>query len=367
MFLLLFFISYVGTRNTPEEYPPYLYHSPSPTGTKAFYTYIEEEFEEVRKWNNYPTYLPKTDENMLLIMIEPQLFLDSENQALYKAYLEAGNTILLFIERPSSMFDVAVSDSEDFVEKNEMANVPIYDRHGEKYNGKLTSEIRLEKDREDEVLLEDEFGGIIALKRSYGDGSLIVAPTPHWLTNETILELDHVALILYLIDESHRGGPIVFDEYIHGKTPTFVTVYPKLFLLFIFQGAFIFLLWLWYKGKRFGPIFTLREETVRFGDEAIKALASWNLRQRNRNFRDSLHIQANYVKRMLLERWGIPYHTEWPEMASLLEDKWTSITQDEMREFLNGITNILQKEYMSKKEYLYWSKRLDMLRKEVDK
>ncbi len=34
--------------------------------------------------------------------------------------------------------------------------------------------------------------------------------------------------------------------------------------------------------------------------------------------------------------------------------------------FLNGLTNILEKEKISKQEYLLWSKKLDRLRKEVE-
>lgn len=136
------------------------------------------------------------------------------------------------------------------------------------------------------------------------------------------------------------------------------------FLLLLLQGGLLTILWLWYNGKRFGPIFTVREETVRFSDEGIRALAAWYMR--GRRYHDSLEIQADYVKLSLQERWRIPYRLEWRELPVYFERKWPQLPKAEIHSLLNGLADILEKEKISKEEYLLWSKKIDRIRKEVE-
>jgi len=126
----------------------------------------------------------------------------------------------------------------------------------------------------------------------------------------------------------------------------------------------LLLLWLWMKGKRFGPIFVPREESVRFSDEGLKALAAWYLR--GKRYHDSIIIQSDYVKLLLQERWQIPYHREWQDLSSYMEKKWTRMSANEINSFLTGLVHILEKETITKQEFLLWSKRLEQLRKEVE-
>ncbi|MGD6969112.1 DUF4350 domain-containing protein [Rossellomorea vietnamensis] len=357
--LLFAVLSYfIGSRE-PKVYPNYLSESPAPMGTKAVFTYLQNEMAEVERWNSSPNLLEK-EEGQLLIMIEPFFIPESEDTRQYREFMEAGNTILLLKTNPQGMFDLKTvqggMDAEEIITLN--------DKQDEKRNALLPAPIRLDASDEDDVLISDETGPV-ALERGVGEGSLIVATAPQWMTNDFILEEDHLPLVLSLINES---GPqtILFDEYIHGgeNDASVVTLYPKWFLLLMVQGLFLAILWLWYQGKRFGPVVQVREEHVRFSDERIKALAAWHLR--GKRFTDSLNIQADYVKLLLQEKWGIPYSRDWTDSTGGLLRKWTSADEKDINRFVTELSAALEKETLSKQEYLLWSKKLDRLRKEVE-
>src|SRR5699024_5285501 len=111
---------------------------------------------------------------------------------------------------------------------------------------------------------------------------------------------------------------IYFDEYIHqsGNALSFTALYPNWLLMIGFQAFLFTILWLWYKGKRFGTVIIPREATIRFSDERIKALAAWY--KRGRLYYDSFVMQADYLRILLQERWGVPYHKNWLEIAPTL-------------------------------------------------
>jgi hypothetical protein len=136
------------------------------------------------------------------------------------------------------------------------------------------------------------------------------------------------------------------------------------FLVLIFQGILLLLLWLWYKGKRFGPLLSEREEWVRFSDEGIQAIAAWYVK--GRRYQDSLHIQADYVKLLLQERWHVPYSKEWQDLTPYVERKWLKMPVRELKSFLTGLADILNQEKINKQEYLLWSRKLEELRNEVE-
>ncbi len=348
----------------PNAYPDYVSHSPAPSGLKGIYTYLEKEKTSVKAWTYEPELLPNSDEHQLLIMVEPHFIPEKEEMEAYKSFIEAGNTILLFKENPKGMFGL----KSVFIEQDPMVDEEsstIYDKAEREFKANIISNIRLSPNGEDEILLYDN-NGPIAIKQTIGMGELIVSNTPQWMTNGALLNDDHIPLVLALIKASVTTDTILFDEYSHGgqNASTIFTLYPKWFLLLMLQGGLFSFLWLWSKGKRFGPILVPREETVRFSDEGIKALAAWY--QRGRRYHDSLVIQADYIKVQLHDRWGIPYNYAWKDLVSPLERKWSGMSNKEIRPFLNDLTNILTKEKVSKQEYLLWSKKLDRLRKEVE-
>ncbi|MEH7335744.1 DUF4350 domain-containing protein [Neobacillus drentensis] len=355
--MLFILISFFTFSPKPQSFPRYVTDSPSPTGVKAIYTYLNKE-TDVAIWGKPPEMLPQTAKNKLLIMIEPSIQLTTEEMQKYVAFMRDGNTILLLKDNPNGMFGVKTVSNKD------AAPNTIFNSENRVVKSLVESSHRLKTSNQDKILLHDHLGPI-ALKRTLGKGQLIVAVTPEWMTNQNILKLDNLSQILLLIKEGNSNA-ILLDEYIHGQwnDKGFLSAFPKWLLLIFLQGALIIILWLWLKGKRFGPIFMPREETVRFSDEGIRAMTAWYLK--GRRYHDSIYIQADYVKLLLQERWGIPYSRKWQDLPNYLERKRQQIPTSEIWPFINGLAQVLEKERISKQEYLLWSKKLDQLRKEVE-
>lgn len=358
LLVIFVMVNYFAFSLKPKEYPAYVSDSPSPTGVKAIYTYFNHEMDG-KRWTGSPNQLPKNDKGEMILMVEPSIP-DKKEMKSYMDFIKAGNSIILFKNNPKGMFDVGTKSIK--VPKNK--TLEVLDQEQEGYRAEVPSTVRLVKKTGDQTLLKDK-AGTIALKRTLGKGNIIVTLTPGWMTNGQVLKNDHLPLILKLMGENHKQT-VLFDEYLHGNQTSSnqLLVYPKWFLLTMLQGIILLLLWLWYKGKRFGPIFIPREESVRFSDEGIRALSAWYLR--GRRYHDSLVIQADYVKNLLQERWGFPYSRNWLELNSMFERKLVQMPASEIHAFITGIVQVLDKEKISNQEYLLWSKKLDRLRKEVE-
>lgn len=354
----------IGVFLSPEklkEYPAYVSESPSPTGIKALYTYLEDEGDSVRRWSLSPDRLSKKGSGQLLIMAEPFTVPDQEEMEEYEDFMRRGNTILLMKDNPKGMFDIKAEG---------IGNDPVLplvrDVEGNTYKTDTLSSVRLEEGERDTVLLDD-VDGTIAYKTEVGQGHLVVSTTPAWMTNGSILEKDHLSLILLLLKEGGADeGAILFDEYLHGgeSGASLATLYPQWLLLLLLQSAIFTLLGLWMQGKRFGGILVPREEMVRFSDERIKALSAWYLK--GRQYKASLLIQAEYVRLLFQERWGIPTSKEWGDLKEPLERRLRTVSEKEIASFLMGMKGVLNKERISKQEYILWSKRIELFRKEVE-
>ena len=354
---LFLLFSYLSSTPKPKYYPDYVTESPAPSGVKAFYTYVKKE-NAGKVWRHSPDLLSATSDHQLLIMAEPAISFETEEMKAYINYMKAGNTILLLQTNPQGMFDIKTSGT------NSSESQKVFTQDRTSYRAQINSTIRLQTKKGDQVLLSDQTGPI-SIKRSFGKGQLIVGITPEWMTNGNLLKRDHLPLLLYLLNEA-KSNTILFDEYIHSgeNAPTIWNVYPMWFLVLVIQIILLMILWLWMKGKRFGPIFVPREESIRFSDEGLKALAAWYLR--GKRYHESIIIQADYVKLLLQERWQIPYHREWQDLSGYMEKKWTRMSANEINSFLTGLVHILEKETITKQEYLLWSKKLEQLRREVE-
>lgn len=362
LLLLFMVISYFTVSKEPEEYPDYVSQSPSPTGVKALYTYLDDEEIPVNRWKVAPAGLTDQNEQQVLIMLEPLFIPDQQEMDAYEAFMEAGNTILLLKRNPEGMFDIKTKPlTEDLDDET-----AVFGQNGETYQATKYSPVRLQTNDGDEVLLYDE-ADTMAMKRPYGEGELIVANAPEWITNDMILDEDHLDLLFALLpEELENDYSILFDEYSHGSgnAASIDALYPKWLLVFVLQAIIFMFILLWHQGKRFGPIRIAREDTVRFRDERIKALAAWY--QKGKRYRDSLNLQADYLKLLLQERWGIPYRLAWVDMAGQLERKWKTVSRDEINTFLHDLERVLNNGQVSKQAYLSWSKQIDQWRKEVE-
>ncbi|WP_260630990.1 DUF4350 domain-containing protein [Bacillus sp. S/N-304-OC-R1] len=356
------FISYVSYSPKPTQYPSYTIESPSPTGIKALYTYLGKE-KNVKKWSHPPNLLGKTKERELLIMAEPLFMPKSEEMQAYLKFMEAGNVILLLKKNPKDFF--SINTIPILANHSPDDAVTITSGDGKSYLAKTSSLFRLKANKEDTVLLSNK-EGIIALKRTFGEGQLIVSTAPEWITNENITVYNHTNLLFSLLNEE-KPTTILFDVYIHGgeNAGKWTDLYPRWFLLLVLQGIIIMILLLWRNGKRFGPIYITREETVRFSDERIRALAFLYIR--SRSYQESIKTQSDYVKMLMQEKWGIPFNKGWLDLSDLLLQKWRNNSQKDIQAFLKGLTITLTKDKITKQEYLLWSKKLERLRKEVEK
>lgn len=359
--LLIFIVlSYLLSSNQPKDYPGYVSESPAPTGTKAFYTYMDNNSDSIERWENDPDSLPDKKENHLLLMIEPFFVPDSKQMNEYISYMEAGNTILLFKNNPDGMFHLKA----DPVLPGEEA-ITVSNNLNEEFKAFVPSDTRILEDNDDDVLLEDDMG-VIALKRYFGDGELIVVNSPDWLANEYITDHNHIDLVFSLMESDNAYSQILVDEFIHGsgEAPTAANLYPKWLLVLTLQLMLLTILWLWHQGKRFGPLRQPREAAVRFSNEMTSALAAWY--QRGRLYQDSLEIQADYLKLLMQEKWGISYQRRWQECGDLIIGKDIQIPKEDVQSFTKELPNLLNKQSVNKQEYLAWSKKIDRLKREVE-
>lgn len=353
----------------PTQYPEYVTESPSPSGVKAFYTLLEKNSAQVEQWKKPTQSLSFMASRQLMIMVAPSNPLNSREIEQWKKWLAAGNQLWLLDRNPKGLFNLQTSlvSPENIPATNQALNpqttVQGFEDWEGTYQALLHTDARLIAESNDHVLLQDEHG-ILALSRAYGQGELMVLLAPEWLTNGLILEESHLELVLPFI---LRADPQViwFNDFAHRNKnlPTVLGVYPVWFIVLLTQVLIGFLLWLWYKGKRFGSVLTPRESVVRFGDERIKAVASWY--ERGKFYQESLAIQDEFLRHTVQERWGISSTLQEPEFIDATlqrlprdqQAQWLQTWQDLKDTYTNK---------MSLQTYLKCSKLLNDMQKEVE-
>ncbi|MFC0526043.1 DUF4350 domain-containing protein [Pontibacillus salicampi] len=342
----------------PKEYTNYLSKSPSPTGIKAFYTYMKEEKQDVKRWYGTPDKLKDDTGNQTLFMTGPYFRFDQEEGKQYTEWMEQGNTIVLLKQDPVGYFDVKIEGGAPV--ENPVVEVS---QEGNSYKGYIPHGIRLQTKEEDTPLWTDE-RGTIALERPIGEGKLIVAVTPDWVTNELVLEEEHVELLTYLVNQAN-SDTILFDEYVHGQDnmPGYISVFPKGLLVFVLQLGLLTVLFVWMKGKRFGSVYLPRSAQVRYGDERLRALAAWYMR--SELYADSLSIQEQYVRHVVHERYGVPVQWSWEDIVERISPRLQEGQVEQWKKWQKELEYVRHATTWSKKDYLYWSKKLDDIQKGV--
>ncbi|KMK75354.1 hypothetical protein AB990_16535 [Alkalihalobacillus pseudalcaliphilus] len=346
----------------PKEFPPFVSESPSPSGTKALYTYFDGQELEVERWEHAPIHLQ--GENQVMLMIEPAYMLSREEMEQYIRFVEAGNTLIFMSHYPTEYFGLATDIAA--VELSEEP-VEVTTADGELKEGIVSTPLRLIVDDTNHLLVEDEWGPI-ATEQQLGEGSLIVTVTPEWLMNHFILDGDHLELVLSLMNEHMDAGTtVLIDEFVHNpdQIDSYYELYPFWFQLLFVQLILLTIFILWVQGKRFGPIESVREETVRFSYESLRALAAWHLR--SKQYKSGLQIQADFLKVRIQERFGISSSHTLNEIADGLTARFShQFNEKEIHRFMEGLQRVLAKPEVSKQEFLQWSKRIEHFRKEVE-
>ncbi len=356
--LLLFILAVLLSSAQPKTYSDYLSTSPSPTGVKGLYSYMKQEETEVSRWQSEPHALPKLKEQGLLVMIQPYYTLTQKEQMEYQDWMESGGVIWLANQDPAGFFHVKTKP----VLPGE-GKTTLHNKDDRTFQAEVSSKVRLKPNKKDDILYSDKQGAV-AVKQSVGKGALIVSLSPNWFTNGAILKNDHTALISSVMNTAD-ADTILFDEYVHGNShiPSLFTLYPKWMLVFILQAIAITILWLWMKGKRFGPVVTPREETVRFGDERLQALAAWYVK--GGFYKESLSIQEEYVRKLMHDRWGISVNMDWEDVRSYMEQKFPNEEFRTWKHRIEKVISLKKENHVTKNEYLDVSRLLDEIQKEV--
>ncbi len=359
-FCLFIVLGAILKSQTPTKYPDYISASPSPSGVKAFYTLLARNFTQVGSWQKPSRALPALASSQLLIMLEPSSPLSPNDVKQLTQWMEAGNRVWLLMHNPQGLFNLHTSQSGHSTKAGSLHGSEQW--QGE-YQAALGTDMRLVPESTDHILLSDA-SGAIALSRGYGKGELMVSLAPEWMTNGAILQQDNLQLLLPFIT---RANPKViwFNDFIHGyqDLPAVLGVYPEWFLVLLSQLALAFLLWLWYKGKRFGAIQTPRESIVRFGDERILAIAAWY--EKGRFYRESLETQLEFLRQAVQAKWGIPANLQGQEFIEAAAQRlplnqrrqWQQNWQ-ELKDSLSG--------KISQPAYVRYSRLLDEMQKEVE-
>ncbi|MGQ7890471.1 DUF4350 domain-containing protein [Paenibacillus sp. WC2504] len=322
--VLFFALGYWLAKPKLPDLPPYLSFSADVDGTKAWKELLATKQTAVKEWRLDWKHLP-SGTSMLLVAVQPSAVTKSDREHLLK-WVQAGNDAIIFDREPqgwASWETVRVDggaqetrgklgeqEKQEKQEKQEQkAKVASTIRVSPDYmsaegtlTGKVETSYRLQPGGSGLALFEDE-RGVLASRVQEGAGSITMVLTPTWMQNGTIDEASHFELIWPLfakswdavwVDETHHG---------YGTKPGLLAVYPAWLVLASAQLGLALLLWLWLRGKRFGPVHTPRAWTVRRGDEGVHAVAAWYERLGYR--REALAQQQLFLRQLLYQRWGL--------------------------------------------------------------
>lgn len=367
VFLLIAVLIFIFAPQQPKAYPPYVANSASPTGIKAWQTYLKNHFQQVSLWKKPVQALNDSSSGQLMIIIEPSLQLSTEEAAAWTGWLAGGNTLWLLASNPDGVFALETAAAEDpggNANKTMPRKVTGYAEFEGGYQAVVDTGFRLRPGSADQVLLEDS-AGVLAISRRYGQGKLMVLLCPQWLTNESLLENDHLALVLPFPAKA-KPNLIWFNEYLHGYrgTEALFDPYPGWYLIILLQSAIALLLWLWRQGRRFEPARIPREMAVRFGDERIRALAAWY--ERGGFYKESLLIQEEYLHQTIRNKWGISEKSEDQEYEAKARRQIKKDFVDLWLQYWRQTKELAPAAKVSAKHYLRWSNRLAFMQREVE-
>ncbi len=357
LFTLLIVASYYLTEPALEEYPAYRVDSPAPDGTKAFYQSLNELNLPVERFTNHPRQL-STESKTGLFLFNPPMFMEADLINQYMAFVEDGGILFFITDQPVELFNLNIKPV-DISEDEGM--VAISD---EAYRGSLNSWMRLVPEPNDETLISDDYG-VIALSKPYGSGQIVQIVEPSWFSNESILENDHLAIIAEGFD-LQKFDQLYFETY-HYITETSLSVLdvtPDPIILLSLIVLTVAVLYLWQKGKRYGPARGLREQDVRFGDERIRALANWQIK--GRNYHEALTTQVDYLKLSIFERTGLPITASKADYQNVLERLLINHKQKSIRAFTDQLEAVLDSDQVNKQEFLEWTKRIEQIQRGVE-
>lgn len=357
LFTVLIVASYYLAEPGLKEYPAYRVNSPAKDGTKAFYQSLDELDIPVTMFQAHSNQLEASQSTALILFNPPELMTSDLIEG-YQQFINQGGTVYLFTDQ---LTDVLGINPIPVYPVEEEGEVRVDDQL---YQGLLTSRLRLSKEEADRILIEDDHG-VIGLERLSGAGKIIQFVEPNWFSNQHILEYDHLHIMTEIIDFS-AYNQLFFESYhyLDETSLTVLDVMPNPLIIFAIVIVVVSILIIWMQGKRFGPALSLREQTVRFGDERIRALANWQIR--GRNFQAALNVEVDYLKYLIFDRMGIPITASSSDYKQGLQRLLTHLDSESIGRFIDQLEAVLDSEHVTKKEFLAWTKRIDQIRREVE-
>ncbi|MCY9691513.1 DUF4350 domain-containing protein [Paenibacillus alginolyticus] len=311
--LIFLVLGYWLVKPKLPDQPPYLSFSADIDGTKAWKELLSTKQKAVKEWRLSWKDLPN-GEAMLLVAVQPSGVTKADREQLLD-WVRKGNDVVLFDRNPErwepwgtvlageiGMGSTAKENNKESASVSTIKVSPDYTSAGGLLTGRVDTPYRIKPGGNGRVLFEDEYG-VLGSRIEEGSGSITVVLTPNWMQNGTIDQESHFELIWPLfakswdavwIDETHHG---------FGTKPGLLAVYPAWLVLASVQLGLALLLWLWLRGKRFGPVHTPRAWTVRRGDEGVHAVAAWYERLGYQH--EALAHQQLFLRQLLHQRWGL--------------------------------------------------------------
>lgn len=343
--VLLLLCGWMLVQPQAKSGPPYLSSSTAPDGMKGLILLLEEKGHQVKEWRQPMRALPATG-GQALMMVEPWGLTEREQSELLD-WVQRGNELLLFEQEPGEWGDLPF-ETKLAGEKEGHESRIVGPLLGQELTGTAQTQWRLDDAPDQEALILDDLG-VLAARTAYGEGNVSLFLVSDWLTNEGVLQKGHFEAVWPYVQG--KESVLWVDEYHHGlqDRPSWLAVYPGWLIAGCLQLALVLLLWIWWRGKRFGPVYTLREWTVRRGDETLLAVSSW---YEHKNLaRDALLHREAFLRQRLYDRWGVHRRAEYGEILSLARTKWSEADVGRLRSVLEALEK-------AKTDRRYTSKRL---------
>ncbi len=358
--LLLVIVGWLIVKPTVEPLPPYLASSAQPSGIKAVLVLLEEKGKQVKEWRQPMRFLP-TATGQAMLVVEPERLM-AEEQIDILDWVSEGNDLILFHSRPE-WEDLPFHTEYIRGKENQERNIQGPLVQG-RFMGKAETLLRFLEDDDMEPLLYDD-QGILGGRTQVGDGSVTFFLVPEWLTNQKIDRLSHFEAIWPYVQGD--WSVLWVDEYHHGlqEKPGFLAIYPGWLIAACMQLGILLLLYVWWRGKRFGPVYTLREWTVRRGDETLLAVSSWY--ERRELAKDALRHREAYMRQLLYDRWGVHQRADRVEIVRYAKTRWTNQEVEKFAHLLERLEQAKNEGRYSPKTLLADSLLLDEITKRLEK
>ncbi|ATF14272.1 DUF4350 domain-containing protein [Brevibacillus sp. HB1.2] len=358
--LLLVIVGWLIVKPTTEPLPPYLASSAQPSGLKAVLVLLEEKGKQVKEWRQPMRFLP-TATGQAMLVVEPEKLMPEEQIDILD-WVSEGNDLILFQSRPE-WEDLPFYTEYIREKENQERNIQGPLVQG-RFMGKAETSFRFLEDEDMEPLLYDD-QGILGGRTEVGDGSVTFFLVPEWLTNQKIDRLSHFEAIWPYVQGD--WSVLWVDEYHHGlqEKPGFLAIYPGWLIAACIQLGILLLLYVWWRGKRFGPVYTLREWTVRRGDETLLAVSSWY--ERRGLAQDALRHREAYMRQLLYDRWGVHQRADRVEIMRYAKTRWTNQEVEKFAHLLERLEQAKNEGRYSPKSLLADSLLLDEITKRLEK